>query len=467
MSEVDPSIILQAKPVQFANPMELASNAMQLRNLGLQGQNQQITLEQNQRALKDQKTIADLYRANVDPATGAVNHAGIEQGLAQAGLGDKIPAYQQQVATAAKDATGAETAQYELQQKKLADIGNRLASLVSKPDLSRQDVIDQANQLTNQHSLTPEQRDQMLQRIPQDPKQLKDFLVRSGMQNLAYQQQVTTRLAQAPKYNEQDTGAVINQGTVDPLTGVRTPGATNVAKTMTPDQAAKVKLIQDRGTFTGDAGDLLASLAAKGVSLPAGMRSKEQQISTLNGLMRKYPNMSPDEIADNIATGQIGFGAAKKEITVAAAQAGRVSIAANELETFGSQVLDASKDLPRGSSMTINGLMQLGEKEISDPQLLRLRVKLQALNSAYDQLAARGGTDADKRAHIHELFNVRLSDAGIHTLVQALNEESDGAKAAAAKAQEYHPPANAPAGRTPDSSTPPDIAALLKKHGGK
>lgn len=215
------------------------------------------------------------------------------------------------------------------------------------------------------------------------------------------------------------------------------------------------------GSFEGKAGELLGALAERGISLPTGLRSKEQMSRTLNSLIERNPQLTVDQIADKVRTGSIDLAAVKKETQVAATQVGKVSLAANELVTFGDQVLEASKGLPRGTTLTGNALLQMGENQISDPKLLRLRVKLQALNNAYDQLAARGGTDADKRAHVHELFNSRLSEAGIQELVKSVKEESEGAEKAAKKTM-----------RVPGSETlpeeggdhPADIQALLNKY---
>jgi hypothetical protein len=64
--------------------------------------------------------------------------------------------------------------------------------------------------------------------------------------------------------------------------------------------------------MSGGPGALLAAMAAKGVSLPAGLRSQQQQIATLNGLMAANPGKSPDEIADLVRTGQLDFSGAKR-----------------------------------------------------------------------------------------------------------------------------------------------------------
>lgn len=187
----------------------------------------------------------------------------------------------------------------------------------------------------------------------------------------------------------------------------------------------------DRAQFSPNQQDLLAAMADLNVNLPAGLRSQAQIKSTLDGLERAHPNESAVDIAQGIKSGKLKLTAETAGARTAGTQIGKVSLAGNELSTFGDQVLEASAAIPRGSSMTMNGLMQMKDSEFSDPALLRLKTKLQALNSAYDQLAARGGTDKDKRAHIHELFNSKLSDAGIKELVRSVKEEAKGAKDAA------------------------------------
>jgi hypothetical protein len=213
---------------------------------------------------------------------------------------------------------------------------------------------------------------------------------------------------------------------VDSITGQAVPGLQPMAKKDTPAGA--------RVSFSGQRSDLLAALASKGVSLPAGLRSQSQMAATIDGLLAKYPQNTPDEIADRIATGQIDFGAAKKETQISAGQAGKVAVAVNELSTFGDQVLEASKAVPRGSFIPLNKLMQMTDAQISDPALINYKVKMQSLNNAYDTLAARGGTDADKRAHVHALFNTATSQEGVDALVKALKDEGRAAKEAADKA---------------------------------
>lgn len=245
MTEVDASIPLQVRPVQIDNPMDVQAKALQLKQLGLQTQ-------AAQRDYQNQNTLANIYRQNIG-ADGSVNHQAIMTGMAQSGLGAQIPAYQKSLldvtktqadigetnAKAGQATAATQTSQYDLQQAKLTDLNNRIASLVGKPNLNRQDVIDQVNQLTDQHALDPATRDSMISQIPQNPGDLKDFLVRIGTQNQTLQQQLSARASMAPQVEKIDTGAGTMLANRDPLTGTITQGPT-VAKGVSPDTQANI-----------------------------------------------------------------------------------------------------------------------------------------------------------------------------------------------------------------------------------
>lgn len=177
--------------------------------------------------------------------------------------------------------------------------------------------------------------------------------------------------------------------------------------------------------------ELLAALADRNVSLPAGLRSQAQIAATINGLFAKHPDLTADQIADGIKSGKLKLTAETKGAQTAGTQIGKVALASNELDTFGDQTLAASKDLPRGKFVPYNQLKQWADAKISDPKLLMFKAKMQALENAYNQLAARSGTDVDKRQHIHELFNAANSQEAVDTLVTALKQEAAGARDAA------------------------------------
>jgi hypothetical protein len=218
---------------------------------------------------------------------------------------------------------------------------------------------------------------------------------------------------------------------VDAHTGQPIMGLAPIPKQLTPDQQR-----QEHG-FSPEASELLASLAAKGVSLPSGLRSREQMTSTLNGLLAKYPDKSADEIAEQVARGQVDFGAIKKETTTAAGQAGRVAIATNEIDSFAPIVLANSEKVGRGKFMPINRLLQTANTAISDPDLLQLKISINSMLNAYDQLASRGGTDVNKRAEAHSLLESAQSPEALAAAIQMFQKEAAAAGQAAAKATQY------------------------------
>jgi hypothetical protein len=227
------------------------------------------------------------------------------------------------------------------------------------------------------------------------------------------------------------------------------------------ERKQKIKENQVSKGFTDSEGDLMAALAVRGVSLPAGLRSKEQQMALLSGLLRKNPDDSPDELAEKIKAGQLDFGVQKKETTTAAAQAGKIAVAQNEVLEFGQLALEASAKVPRGDFVPFNKLEQMGERNISDPALKRFYIMNNALLNAYDSLAARGGTDKEKRAENRHNAEIADSQETYAVAIQAMKDEAAGAeRAAIAATRPIGAKAPAPgATNVPGGMTPPAAPA--------
>lgn len=227
-----------------------------------------------------------------------------------------------------------------------------------------------------------------------------------------------------------------------PATQYRYNPTTGQSTTLDASQPYKPAGAQKMGSGGGAGGaafnaqesDLMGALAERGVSLPAGMRSRDQQKALYSGILERNPGKSPDEIADLIKKGQIEFGAQKKETGVAATQAGKVELAQNEIKRFSPLALDASKAVPRGNFMPINKLMQTADTALSDPDLKTLKIYVNSIMNAYDQLAARGGTDAAKREEARGLLTSADSPEAFEKAIQAFGKEADAAHGAAVDA---------------------------------
>ena len=201
-----------------------------------------------------------------------------------------------------------------------------------------------------------------------------------------------------------------------------------------PKNVAKMGAAKDAG-FTPEMSQLMGEMAQLGITLPAGLRSKDQQIAAYQGVIDSTPGMSMAERAQKIKDGQIQLSAERKETQTAAAQAGRVSIAVNELRTMAPLAQAASEAVPRTAWVPLTKLLQMGDASISDPALKDLKIKTNAILNAYDQLAARGGTDAAKREYAHSLLTTAESPESYRAALKAFGQEADAAKQAAEQAE--------------------------------
>jgi hypothetical protein len=239
-------------------------------------------------------------------------------------------------------------------------------------------------------------------------------------------------------------------------TGEDVPGIKPKQKGMTPTQASS--------KFTDGDSNLLAAFAERGVSLPTGLRSKEQISNTLKGLRARNPDLNEDQIAEKVASGQIDFGVEKKETQVAAGIGGKIAYAENEIKQITPLVREASAKVPRGSFVPWNKLSQYTDAQLSDPNLKELKLYMNTLSNAYDMLAARGGTDMEKRKHNREMFDTADSPQALEAALKAVeNEARISGKAAAVSV--------IPNRRRQEESPPTDLAsaalAELKRRGLK
>lgn len=466
---LDPSIILQSRPTQLPDPMQLAQHAATLRQLGLQSQASQLGIEQSQRSLQQEKTLADLYRNNVNPTTGDVNQPGVITGMASAGLGEKIPAYQKSLADASKAQTDLQAAQLDLHKKKLDIVSNHLSSLLSDPNLSHDKVIASINDLVNQGMIDANSGAQMVRQLP-GPDQLRPFLMEKGLETMDVSKQLEARLAAAPKYNEQDRGAVINEGTVDPTTGVRTAGA-NVSKEMTPDQKAKIDL-QKSGALTDDAKSFMIDRLLNGEkpSVVLGNLGRGAQgASDLRDIQNRLPAIAASRgiTGSQLANIMQNTSADARTLTELGAREGKIAPRVQEAQNFAYIAKAASAAVPRGSFVPWNKLAQAADSSISDPALAKLKAATNSLINAYAAAVGGGSPTVHDKEAAEKMLSTAQSPEAYNAVVDQLITETQAALDAPGKVRSN---LNTAAGRKPAEAAagdvPPEIAALLKKHGG-
>lgn len=254
---LDSSIALQVRPP--VDPMESMGKVMTLKQLAMQ-------IDQAQRQQDEMRMQGDMYKNAIDPTTGKVDSTKMIQGMANAGIGYRIPAYQKQIAEADKSAAELGKVKADTDAKTFETVKGRLnllqgtvSSLAAKPDLTHQDVISAAAWLVQAGAIPEDQAVAFIRQLPGDPSRLKQSLINVGLQAVDAGKRLEML---TPKFQQMDNGGAIVTGTVDPMTGKFTPGQA-VQKTVTPDAQLSANVTM-RGQNMTDSRE--RSLASQGVT---------------------------------------------------------------------------------------------------------------------------------------------------------------------------------------------------------
>lgn len=134
----------------------------------------------------------------------------------------------------------------------------------------------------------------------------------------------------------------------------------------------------------------------------------------------KELHMSGKDIANKVAE----FQSLKAAERTAGTTAGRVAYAGEDVKEAAQLVRQSSAKLPRGEFIPFNKLMQMRQSAFSDPNLARYRLNMISLSNAYDMLAARGGTDKEKRAENRKSFELAQSPEALEAVIQGAIDEA-------------------------------------------
>ncbi len=249
MATSNSNIALGGQVTPLANPMDVYLKGLQLQQMQQQGEHARMAMDTEKENVRQAKTLADLYRGAVK-GDGSIDRNALFSGAAAQGLGAKIPGLQKSFADADKEVAGvdetkAKTAktQQEILHNGLQQTGATISSLLADPLVDDNKVMAEMGRLVRigafdaQAAHTKKTADQYAQELISTmpvgrPDQLRRWLVQQGMQAMDASKRVELLL---PKRDEQDRGGVINEGTVDQLTGQRTSGV-DIAKTLTPGE---------------------------------------------------------------------------------------------------------------------------------------------------------------------------------------------------------------------------------------
>lgn len=458
---VDSSIAMSGRQFQMADPMEVQSKVMSLGQLAGQQQLQQMQIQQAQRTQDQENTLADLYKGNIN-ADGTVNRQGVLTGAAQRGLGSKIPGMQKQFADADKAVAdvghvGAQTGElnWKVQKGKIEASGAALSSLLSNPNVTHDDVIGTMVGLVRQGIVTPEQGQQAIQELPGDPVRLRQYLVQKGMENVEAGKRMEMM---APKRQEVNDGKTTSFVDINPYTNPQGPAPVKMLTTPGQDQsnATTVRGQNLVDARSKDANGIAQSAArTQVVEGPDGFvlidkgTGLARPAATLNGVQVQGKNNGLNDVQSKALLFGSRMQAAEKVLSEMAAQGtvrpsvmkgvvegiplvGRAAgAAANNMSTPQQQMVEqAQRDFINATLRRESGAA-IAESEFE--------------NARKQYFPAVGDSDAVIK---QKAQNRQLATKGILAEVPAKQRNSLDTGA-------------------DTSGLPEDIAAILKKHGGK
>lgn len=199
----------------------------------------------------------------------------------------------------------------------------------------------------------------------------------------------------------------------------------------------KIKLLTTRApnsfTMMTPANNALAGALFE-AGIPTIGLSGARGIAILDGIRKRHPGESDDQIAEGIRTQKVGYSGDLAAARSVGTVVGKVAYAENELRATIPLARASSARLPRNLWVTPQKLLQMGQAQIQSPALRDLQIKVRSLQNAYELLASRSGNDVGKRAELHEMIMTADSPQVFETALKAFEQEGKVAGAAGRKA---------------------------------
>lgn len=233
---IDPSIALGVRPVQLENPLAQYSQVAQLQSEQNRNRLADLMFSEKRRQVDETNALNDLYKNALGP-DGKIDRTKLFSGVAERGLGSKLPALQktftdQDKSAAELDKFKAETASKQVEAaSKRADLAGQVFGFVrANPTLENAHFA--LDYLGQNGIYTPEQVAQYKQLTAADPTKIQALADQAFRGALSAKDQLA-------KIQTQNIGGSTLTQTVDPVTG-KVATVNTVKNTQSPDNAATV-----------------------------------------------------------------------------------------------------------------------------------------------------------------------------------------------------------------------------------
>jgi hypothetical protein len=361
---IDPSIALNANAPKPINPLQQALSVAQFRALNASGLAQQQQLDAN-------RATSAAYQQATDPTTGQVDNNKLVGILSQdPAAAYNLPQVIQGINTQKQQQQTLQTGQLDQSIKAQSSLRQGLGSLLTKPDLSPQDVQGFATTQLQAGAITPQVYQAEMQSMPQDPQGLRGWVQQHYMSALSGETQLHAMLPQYAQVNTGPATVAVNQNPLAAGGGVGTVGYT-VQNGLSPSDAATPVTVNQNGQPT---------MIPK-AQFAAGGQPGQTPGALPGGGFSAAPPIGADKVASDAA-------ARYSSLQSAAAQAKPLmqtyDLAAQNIQgTLTGKGANSALNVP--AILNTFGI-QAGSDAVKNNQLL-----VQYLNSAADQAAASLG----------------------------------------------------------------------------
>ena len=150
----------------------------------------------------------------------------------------------------------------------------------------------------------------------------------------------------------------------------------------------------------GKRGALLAAFTAEGVTLPSGFRGQKQIAGTLQGLLDRYPDKDPDQIAREVKLGILSFTGEKASATQLAKMEGATRAALKQLDFNVGKASEYMDKVPATDlSPILNAIVRGEEKWTGNPNIAPLFFYMNGVAQEAARLQSGGQAST---AQLHE-----------------------------------------------------------------
>lgn len=460
---VNSSIAMSGNQFKLDNPIDVQGKVATLRQLAGQQELQQMQIQQAKQIQDQERTLADLYKGNVGP-DGTINRQGIFSAAAERGLGAKIPGMQKQFADADKAAAdvkhvGAQTGELEWKtaKGKIEASGAALSSLLANPNTTHDEVIQTMVGLVNRGIVTPEQGQQAIRELPGDPVRLRQYLVQKGMEVMEAGKRMEMM---APKRQEVNDGKTTQFVDINPYTNPQGPAP--IRMQTTPGQ--------DQSNATQIRGQNLVNARAVDANGIAQTSARTQVVEGPDGFM----------LIDK------GTGLARPAATMNGAQVQGKNVGLNDVQSkallFGSRMQAAEKVLgemaaqgtvrPSVLKSAVEGVPLVGRaagaaaNSMSSPQQQKVEQAQRDFINATLRRESGAAIAESEFENARKQYFPAVGDSQAVIQQKAQNRQLATKGILAEVPTKHRNSLDTSAGADP-TGLPDDIAAILKKHGGK